>query len=91
MPTHARIMLLGGVLPILWAILYRVFKLGSGLLAWAQPVVHHVAARIMIPALYMLFGQLADEAMLGPLLGVSAILAIVSVALMLVLCLRAKD
>lgn len=91
MPTHAHIMLLGGVLPILWAILYRVFKLGSGLLAWVQLVVHHVAALIMIPALYMLFGQLADEAMLGPLLGVSAILAIVSVALMLVLCLRAKD
>ncbi|OLF73209.1 hypothetical protein AWH62_09765 [Maricaulis sp. W15] len=91
MPTHAHMMLLGGVLPILWAILYRVFKLANGLLAWAQVGLHHVAVLVMIPSLYLMFGQMVDEAAVGPLLGISAIMAIVSVALVLVLSLRAKD
>lgn len=90
MPTHAHMMLLGGVLPILWAILYRVFQLGSGLLAWAQVGLHHVAVLVMIPSLYLMYGQLAERATVGPLLGIGAVLAIVSAALMLVLSLRAK-
>ncbi|WP_291844475.1 hypothetical protein [Maricaulis sp.] len=90
MPTHAHMMLLGGVLPILWAILYRVFKLGSGLLAWAQVGLHHIAVLVMIPSLYLMFGQMAEESTVGPLLGIGAILAIVSVALVLVLSLRAR-
>ena len=91
LPTHAHMMLLGGVLSVLWAVLYRVFGLGGGFLAWIQVGLHHIAVLIMIPSLYLMFGALADEATVGPLLGISAIMAIVSVALMLVLSLRAKD
>jgi hypothetical protein len=87
LPTHAHMMLLGGVL----SVLYRVFGLGGGFLAWIQVGLHHIAVLIMIPSLYLMFGALADEATVGPLLGISAIMAIVSVALMLVLSLRAKD
>ena len=91
LPTHAHMMLLGGVLSVLWAVLYRVFALGSGFLAWIQVGLHHIAVLMMIPSLYMMFGALADEATVGPLLGISAIMAIVSAALVLVLSLRAKD
>ncbi|WP_417486430.1 hypothetical protein [Maricaulis sp.] len=91
LPTHAHMMLLGGVLSVLWAVLYRVFALGGGFLAWIQVGLHHIAVLMMIPSLYMMFGALADEATVGPLLGISAIMAIVSAALVLVLSLRAKD
>ncbi len=90
MPTHAHMMLLGGVLPILWAMLYRVFQLGSGLLAWVQLGLHHIAVLVMIPSLYLMYGQLAEPATVGPLLGIGAVLAIVSAVLMLLLSLRSK-
>lgn len=90
MPTHAHIMLLGGALSVLWALIYRVFGLATGLLAWIQTGLHHLAALAMIVALYMLYGQLATEAALGPVLGLASIGAVVSVLLVLVLSLRTK-
>lgn len=90
MPTHAHIMLLGGVLSISWAVIYKVFDIPAGLLAWIQTGFHHVSAAVMITALYMLYGHLAAEAALGPVLGISAIGAIVSVLLVLVQTLRAR-
>jgi len=90
MPTHAHMMLLGGVLSVLWAVLYRVFALARGFLAWVQVGLHHIAVLIMIPSLYLMYGGLVDEATTGPLLGISAVMAIVSVALILLLSLRAR-
>ena len=91
MPTHAHIMLLGGVLSVLWAIVYRVFGLKQGFIAWIQTVSHHAGAVIMISALYMMYGQMAPESQMGPLLGVAALLAMVSVVLMFLQALTAKD
>lgn len=89
MPTHAHIMLAGGVLSMLWALIYRGFGLKQGLLAWIQTAAHHAGAGIMIVSLYLLYGG-GDGAQLGPILGVSAILLILSVLLMLVQAVRAK-
>ncbi|MEC9250411.1 MAG: hypothetical protein VX501_07165 [Pseudomonadota bacterium] len=91
MPTHAHIMLLGGVLSVLWAIVYRVFGLKQGFIAWIQTVSHHAGAVIMISALYMMYGQMAPESQMGPLLGIAALLAMVSVVLMFLQALTAKD
>lgn len=90
MPTHAHIMLLGGVLSITWAVIYKVFNIPAGLLAWIQTGLHQVSALAMIVALYMLYGHLGEEAVLGPILGISAIGAIVSLLLVLVQSLRSK-
>jgi len=89
MPTHSHIMLVGGVLPVLWAILNRDWKMGSGLLAWAQLGLHHAGAAIMIVALYKLYGG-GDIVTLGPALGVSAVLVILATVLMLFLAVRAR-
>jgi hypothetical protein len=91
MPTHAHIMLVGGVLSVLWAVLYRVFALGGGLIPMAQTALHHLGAMGMIGALFMLYGEMMPEPSLGPILGVSAGLIMLSVVLMLVQVLRAKD
>jgi hypothetical protein len=83
-------MLLGGVLSIIWAMIYKVFGLTIGLLAWVQTLLYQIAALVMIVALYMLYGGMQSEATVGPVLGVTAIAVIVSTALVLVLSLRAR-
>jgi len=90
MPTHAHMMLLGGVLSVLWAVIYRVFGLATGILAWIQTGLHHIAALAMVVALYLLYGGLQEEAAVGPVLGLASVGAIVSVLLVLVLSLRAR-
>jgi len=90
-PTHAHIMLVGGVLPILWAVIYRLFIGAQGLLAWIQTIVHHLGTVIMIVALYMYYGAYGTLETLGPVLGVSAVLLILAAVLMLALTLRAKS
>lgn len=90
MPTHAHMMLLGGVLSILWAMIYRVLGLPAGLLAWVQTALHHISTLAMIVALYMLYGQISTEAAMAPVLGMASISAIISVLLVLVQSLRAR-
>ena len=90
MPTHAHIMLLGGVLPIVFSLVYKTFGLTTGLLAWIQVGIHHAAALVMIVSLYMLYGDMGSEATLGPVLGIAALGAILSVVLMLWMSLRAR-
>jgi len=89
-PTHAHIMLVGGVLPVLWALVYRTFALGQRLFAWVQTGLHHIGALIMIVALYLNFGPMAGDEALGPVLGVSSMLVIAATVLMLVLAARAR-
>jgi hypothetical protein len=90
MPTHAHIMLVGGVLPVLWALVYRTFSLGQGIFAWLQTGLHHIGAMIMIVGLYFLYGPMAGDEALGPVLGVSSMLVIAATVLMLVLAARAR-
>jgi hypothetical protein len=90
MPTHAHIMLVGGVLPVLWALVYRTFALGQGIFAWLQTGLHHIGAMIMIVGLYLLYGPMAGDEALGPVLGVSSMLVIAATVLMLVLAARAR-
>ena len=89
MPTHAHIMMVGGVLPVLWAILIRVWRMGSGVLAWGQLGLHHVGTAIMIYGLYGLYGG-GDIQALGPMLGISAMLVILATVLMLFMAIRAR-
>lgn len=84
MPTHAHIMLVGGVLSIAFALIYRVFNLVQGLLAWLQLGVHQIGASVMFVCLYLLYGGTGDPETVGPILGMSALAVIASVVLMLI-------
>ncbi|MGJ3231547.1 MAG: TonB-dependent receptor [Oceanicaulis sp.] len=85
--THAHIMLVGGVLAILWAVIHRLFVERAVALGWVQFGAHHLGAAVMIPALFALYGGLGDPAVLGPLLGLSGLVLMASVALMILLVL----
>jgi hypothetical protein len=89
LPTHAHIMLVGGVLSIIWAVLYRVFKLAGGLLGYIQLGLHQIGTLVMVTALYLLYGEQGDPERLGPILGISAMLVILSVVLMLYKAIKA--
>ncbi len=90
MPTHAHAMLVGGVLPVLWALVYRAFGLAQGLFAWIQTGLHHAGALVMVIALYFYYGPMNRDEALGPVLGISAMLVIAATVPMLVLALRAR-
>lgn len=84
MPTHAHIMLVGGVLSILWAILYRAFAFKQGILAWLQVATHQGGAALMIYCLFNMYGGgQPDMAVLGPMIGVAGLLVMISVLLIL--------
>ena len=89
LPTHAHIMLVGGVLSIIWAVLYRVFKLAGGLLGYIQLGLHQIGTLVMVTALYLLYSEQGDPERLGPILGISAMLVILSVVLMLYKAIKA--
>lgn len=85
MPTHAHIMLVGGVLSILWAILYRAFAFKQGLLAWLQLITHQVGSAGMVYCLFQIYGGgQPDMATLGPMIGIFGLLVMISVLLILI-------
>ena len=89
LPTHAHIMLVGGVLSILWALLYRSFPLAIGVIAAIQTAAHHLGTLGMVSFLYLRYGG-GDPAQIGPLIGLSGVLVMLSVLLMLWLSIRSK-
>ena len=91
LPTHAHIMLVGGVLSIIWGLLYKLLYLPVRLIALVQGAAHYIGSGVMFIALYSLFGGEGDPATLGPILGMAGTAVMLSVLLMLFLVVRAKD
>lgn len=91
MPTHAHIMLVGGVLSILWAVIYKLWTIAQGFLALIQTALHHLGALAMNVLLYLYYGGQMTVEQAGPFLGISAGLLMVSTLLMLVQAFRARD
>ena len=83
--THAHIMLVGGVLSILWAILYRAFGFRQGVLAWIQTIAHQLGAAGMVYSLFNMYGGgQPNMALFGPMIGISGLLVMISVLLILI-------
>tara|TARA_R110000868_G_scaffold304854_1_gene565987 strand:+ start:3221 stop:3595 length:375 start_codon:yes stop_codon:yes gene_type:complete len=91
LPTHAHIMLVGGVLSITWGLLYKLLNLPAKLIGLVQAAAHHIGVGVMIVALYCLYGGAGDPATLGPILGIAGTAVMLSVLLMLFLVVKAKD
>jgi len=89
LPTHAHIMLVGGVLSILWAIINRVWGMGSGFMAWIQFLLHQAGIGVMVFALFQLYGG-NPTPQFGMMAGIGGMLVIVGTVLKLVLTFRGK-
>jgi len=89
-PTHTHVMLVGFVTSILYAVIHRLWLTApSRSLATIQFILHQAGALGMIAGLYLVYGNLASEDRVGPLLGPAAICVALGVLLMLVMVLRA--
>jgi len=89
--THAHILLVGFVVSFIYALVHKLWLSGvSSALAAAQFYLHHVAALVMLAGLFVLFGGLAPEAAVGPVLGISSIGVLLAALLMLWMILKSR-
>lgn len=84
MPAHAHVMLLGFVVSVIYAVIYQLWLKGTGTrLAAIQTALHELGAALLSGGLVLMFGGIASEASVEPLLGVGAFLALGGVLVML--------
>lgn len=88
--THAHILLVGFVVPLLYGMVYRVW-VGDAPASWlakAQVVLRHAAGVVLVVGLFALYGGMADPAKLEPFLASASVVVLVSAALMFVVYLK---
>jgi hypothetical protein len=82
--THAHILLLGFVVSVLYAAIYHIWLAGTASrLAVVQTALHEVGASVLAVGLLLLFGGVAPEAKLEPLLATGSLCALGGALLML--------
>lgn len=84
--THAHVLLIGFLLSFAYGIIHRLWlNEPSPVIATVQFAVHQVAAVTLSIGLFLLYGNMASEAKLGPILGVASALVLLGALLMLYL------
>lgn len=87
--THAHIMLVGFVVSMVYAMMHKLWLTqAAAKLATTQYVLHQLGTAGMSIGLFLLYGNLAPEAVVGPLLGVFSVLVLVAMVLMKVMYLK---
>lgn len=88
--THAHLLLLGFVTSFIYGVSYRLWlPAAHRALASLQFSIHHLGTAVLVAGLFMLYGRLAPEAVLGPVLGVASVVVLVGLMLMMALLLTA--
>lgn len=88
--THAHIMLVGFVTSLVYAVIHRLWlPAPARVLATIQFVLHQAGTLTMCAGLLLMYGRLASEERMGPILGPAAIAVILGMLLMLVMVLQA--
>lgn len=87
--AHAHIMLVGFVTSLIYAVIYRLWlPAPSRALAIIQFILHQAGSLVMFAGLLLLYGRMASEEQVGPLLGPATLAVILGVLLMLVMVLK---
>ena len=87
--THAHIMLVGFVSSLIYAVIHRLWlPAPSRALATTQFVLHQAGGLVMFAGLLLLYGRVASEDQIGPVMGAASIAVILGVLLMLVMVLK---
>jgi uncharacterized membrane protein YjdF len=88
--THAHIMLVGFVASLIYAVIHRLWLTApSRMLATIQFILHQAGGLAMFAGLLLIYGRVAPEERVGPLMGVASLAVILGVLLMLVMVLKA--
>ena len=87
--THAHILLVGFVLSLVYGIIHKLWlEKPNRAIANTQFVLHQAAAVTVSVGLFLLYGGLATEATVGPILGVASAAVLLGMLLMLYLVVR---
>jgi hypothetical protein len=89
--AHAHILLVGFVVSFIYALVHKLWLVGAaGRVAGLQFYLHQLAALAMVVGLVLLYGNVAPEATLAPLLGLASVGVLVAVLLMAWMVLRSR-
>lgn len=81
--AHAHILLIGFVLSLIYGIIHKLWlPRPRPVIARVQFVVHQAAAVTLSVGLFLLYGNLVPEVMLGPVLGVASVLVLIGMLMM---------
>lgn len=87
--THAHILLVGFVTSLIYAVIHKLWlPAPPRVMATVQFVLHQAGCLAMFACLLLLYGGVATDDRLGPLLGSSAIAVILGMLTMLVMVVR---
>lgn len=88
--THAHIMLVGFVMSFVYAVLHKLWlPEPNPRLASSQYWLHLVGSVVMFSGLFLLYGQFAEEAVAGPVIGIGSTGVFISLVLMKVMYIKA--
>lgn len=87
--THAHILLVGFVVSFIYGVCHKLWlhapaKLWSGI----QFICHQAGTAIMVVGLFLLYGGLVSEDLLGPILGIASLAVLAGLIIMTVLVAR---
>jgi hypothetical protein len=89
-PTHAHVMLVGFVMSVIYAVIHRLWLTAPArALATIQFILHQAGSLAMFAGLYLIYGNVASEDRVAPVLVPAVIAVILGVLLMLVMVLQA--
>lgn len=87
--THAHILLLGFLTSFVYAVCHKLWlNEAKGALMKVQFLTHQLGTALMVLGLFLMYGQFASEAVLGPVLGVASISVLIGMVLMKVLFIK---
>ena len=87
--THAHILLIGFVLSLVYGIIHKLWleKPNRGV-STVQFAVHQAAAVTLSVGLFLVFGNMVSETILGPILGIASAGALLGMLLMLYMLMK---
>jgi len=87
--THAHILLIGFVVSFIYAIIHKLWLQNpSRSIANIQFVLHQAAAVTLSISLFLLYGNMLPESVLGPFLGIASAAVLLGMLLMLYMVVR---
>ena len=89
--THAHIMLVGFVISMVYAAMYKLWLTETAeKLAKLQYLAHQLGTAGMSIGLFLLYGNLAPENVVGPILGIFSTLVLIAMVLMKVMYIKSS-
>lgn len=87
--THAHIMLVGFVVSMVYAMMHKLWlnEASAGLAKW-QYLLHQIGTAGMSIGLFLLYGHVVPEQVVGPILGLFSVAVLIAMVMMKVMYLK---